>query len=124
MKLFQIRLEQEKNFQTWHHEYRNSLFVCHRCLFVCHITELPSYPDFKHRSYSYSNVCLSITFIFPRMSKNYALVLPEGRAGGAVGAHPASYFNKTNFQDFEAKKYKNLDSSLFNKGLFVALLAI
>ena len=64
MKLFQIRLEDEKNIKTQHHIYRKCLFVRHRCLFVCH-TELSSFPNSKHTSYSFPNVCLSVIILFP-----------------------------------------------------------
>ena len=106
MKLFQIRLEDEKNIKTQHHIYRKCLFVRHRCLFVCH-TELPSYLILNTLCTLFQMfVCPSQFYFQSEISKLYALVIPGGRAGGAVGTKPASLLEFLEFSKI-SRTFKN-----------------
>ena len=94
MKLFNNRSEREFFFRLGIMIQRKCLSVCHKCLFVCHSAVKILHTLILITLYTLicMFVCLS-QFYSNNLTRFYTPVLPEGRAGGAVGAHSASILN-------------------------------
>ena len=90
-KSFNIRSEREFFFRPGIMIHRKCLSVCHKCLFVCHSAVKILHTLILITLYTLicMFVCLS-QFNSNNLTRFYTPVLPEGRAGGAVGAHSAS----------------------------------